>query len=353
MCHGVTLISPPHLSAQKSSYEHKIAAAENYSKLGTMSKIPPSEPPHSSANRPGRQFKHLDPNDPIDNAFIMVSIELVYVILFLRIFSKKKSHDRCTPLSPSRPPQVTQYNIPPTDAWRMSKASGEISNLYHRLRRWHAEQQKKSSHSTEESECAHGLVTLSSSDSTPSSLSSSSTTTINNQDTRTMKRRQETMKELIPSWMDPEKTSDSMSKRPKRRPAEVAREEFNNRLDKHYYESRYKQAFKAATLKYEKVGSADNFQGKKGTGIRAIINEANCELLSSPNDMKLTRSAIHSAISRGEFGVSPPKRGRKPVVNPVLTLALATHSTMIPVVWRRRVVGNQYEGGGVRADVGY
>ena len=161
------------------------------------------------------------------------------------------------------------------------------------------------------------------------------------------------MKELIPSWMDPEKTSDSMSKRPKRRPAEVAREEFNNRLDKHYYESRYKQAFKAATLKYEKVGSADNFQGKKGTGIRAIINEANSELLSSPNDMKLTRSAIHSAISRGEFGVSPPKRGRKPVVNPVLTLALATHSTMIPVVWRRRVVGNQYEGGGVRADVGY
>jgi hypothetical protein len=130
----VTLISPPHLSAQKSSYEHKIAAAENYSKLGTMSKIPPSEPPHSSANRPGRQFKHLDPNDPIDNAFIMVSIELVYVILFLRIFSKKKSHDHCSPFT-GGPPQVTQYNIPPMDAWRMSKASGEISNLYSRLRR--------------------------------------------------------------------------------------------------------------------------------------------------------------------------------------------------------------------------
>ena len=123
---------PPHLSAQKSSYEHKIAAAENYSKLSTMSKIPPSEPPHSSANRPGRQFKHLDPNDPIDNAFIMVSIE----ILFLRIFSKKNhmtTAHHC--LRHGGPPQVTQYNIPPMDAWRMSKASGEISNLYSRLRR--------------------------------------------------------------------------------------------------------------------------------------------------------------------------------------------------------------------------
>ena len=85
----MTLISPPHLSAKKSSYELKIAAPENYSKLVTMSKMPPSEPPHSSANRPGRQFKQLDPNDHIDNAFVIVSIELVDVKLFLRIFSKK------------------------------------------------------------------------------------------------------------------------------------------------------------------------------------------------------------------------------------------------------------------------
>ena len=95
----MTLISPPHLSAQKSSYDHKIAAAENYSKLGTMSKIPPSESPHSSANRPGRQFKQLDPIDPIDNAFVMVSIELVHVKLFLCIFSKKNhmtdAHHHC------------------------------------------------------------------------------------------------------------------------------------------------------------------------------------------------------------------------------------------------------------------
>ena len=122
-----------------------------------------------------------------------------------------------------------------------------------------------------------------------------------------------------------------MSKRSKRHSAEVVRMIYNTRINNHYYQNRYKEAFKAATLKHQQVGSKDNFQGQKGTGIHAIVNEANSEMLTSPNDVKLTQAAIHSAISRGEFGVSPPKRGRKPTIDPVLTYALATHSTMMQV----------------------
>ena len=273
-----------------------------------MSQLPPSKVTPNITKRPGRQFKELDPHDPVDNAFVMVSISHQFFVPF---FSKKNNpltgHRIVSFAAPS--PKVTQFNIPPSDAWRMSRAVGDMSGFYARLRRWREK--------TKSEECAHGLVLLSSSDGTPSSLSSASArasdsqsisvATKDTQDERTKKRRQDTMTELLPLWMDTDKTIE------------------------HYYQTRYKQAFKAATLKYQQEGSKDNFQGKKGTGIRAIVNKANNEMLASPNDMKLTRAAVHAAILRGEFGVSPPKRGRKPVVNPTLTFALATHSTMMQV----------------------
>ena len=52
-------------------------------------------------------------------------------------------------------------------------------------------------------------------------------------------------------------------------------------------------------------------QGKRGSGIRSIVKEISGEKLLSPNDKKLTRGAIFSAVSRGDIGVSPLKRGRR------------------------------------------
>ena len=60
------------------------------SELVTMSKIPPSELPPHSANRPGRRFKELDPNDPSDNAFLMVSLQ--FIVVNIIFFSKKRGN---------------------------------------------------------------------------------------------------------------------------------------------------------------------------------------------------------------------------------------------------------------------
>jgi hypothetical protein len=231
-----------------------------------MSQLPPSKVTPNITKRPGRQFKELDPHDPVDNAFVMVSIShQFFVPIFLKKNNPLTGHRIVSFAAPS--PQVTQFNIPPSDAWRMSRAVGDMSGFYARLRRWREK--------TKSEECAHGLVLLSSSDGTPSSLSSASArasdsqsvsvATKDSQDERTKKRRQDTMTELLPLWMDTDKTIESMTKRPKRRSAEVVRDIFNKRIDKHYYQTRYKQAFKAATLKYQQEGSKDNFQGKKGT----------------------------------------------------------------------------------------
>jgi hypothetical protein len=49
-------------------------------------------------------------------------------------------------------------------------------------------------------------------------------------------------------------------------------------------------------------------------------------MLSSPNDKKLTKSSVHRAVSRGQFGVSPVKNGRPSKVPPELTHGLVCHA---------------------------
>ena len=102
-------------------------------------------------------------------------------------------------------------------------------------------------------------------------------------------------------------------------------------MDKHYYDNRYKIAFKAATQQLWRNQLDNNSQGKRGHGLCAIVNKANQEMLSSPNDKKPTRSMLHNAMLRGDFGVSPPKIGRKPIVPHTLTYSLATNSTMMQI----------------------
>jgi hypothetical protein len=83
-------------------------------------------------------------------------------------------------------------------------------------------------------------------------------------------------------------------------------------------------------LKTNRSSDAGAGQPKKGKGIRAVIESVQKELLDSPNDIKITKGAIESALLRGDV-VSPLKKGRKVCIPQDLTYALATHSTMMQV----------------------
>ncbi len=72
--------------------------------------------------------------------------------------------------------------------------------------------------------------------------------------------------------------------------------------------------------------------GKRGTGIRTVLARINSDMLNSPNDKLLTKTTIHDAVSRGEFGVSPPRKAGKPtVVSHESTHATALHAVMMQV----------------------
>jgi hypothetical protein len=74
-----------------------------------------------------------------------------------------------------------------------------------------------------------------------------------------------------------------------------------------------------------------NSEGKRGTRLLAVISHINEEMLSSPNDKKLTKSSVHRAVSRGQFGVSPVKNRRQSKVPPELTHGLACHAVMLHI----------------------
>ena len=79
-----------------------------------------------------------------------------------------------------------------------------------------------------------------------------------------------------------------------------------------------------------------NSEGKRGTGLLAVVSRINEEMLSSPNDKKLTKSSVHRAVSRGQFGVSPVKNGRPSKVPPELYTKLASSLQMRKWYWKRQ-----------------
>jgi hypothetical protein len=46
-----------------------------------------------------------------------------------------------------------------------------------------------------------------------------------------------------------------------------------------------------------------------GTGLWAMVNRINKEMLNSPNNKKLAKSTIYDAVAWGDFGVLPLKNG--------------------------------------------
>jgi hypothetical protein len=112
----------------------------------------------------------------------------------------------------------------------------------------------------------------------------------------------------FPSWMNPEVARHSMTRRARKNLPHAHLSRLVKKMDKSYYQDRYKAAFKAATV----AGNIpESEKGKHGTGVDAICERINKEMLMSPADRKLAPSTVHCAIQRGEFGISPPTAGRK------------------------------------------
>jgi hypothetical protein len=83
-------------------------------------------------------------------------------------------------------------------------------------------------------------------------------------------------------------------------------------------------------LEIEANLSNQELYAKRGYGIRSIVDRLNETMLPSPNNKKLSLSAIERAVACGKF-VSPPRRGCPAIVPNQLTYALATHSTMMQI----------------------
>ena len=171
---------------------------------------------------------------------------------------------------------------------------------------------------------------------TPSSISSGSNsksaTTRTSERQKKRMRQEEVLKSFMPTWLDADKTLATLSKRSRRSSTNHAQDNFSDKIERTYRQQRFKVAFKEVQriLKNNRMSDTGTLQPKKGRGIRAVIDSVKKELLDSPNDMKLTKGAIESALLRGDE-VSPLKKGRKVRIPHELTYALATHSTMMQV----------------------
>lgn len=119
-----------------------------------------------------------------------------------------------------------------------------------------------------------------------------------------------------------------MTRQAQRTPAQVNKDQFDANAKKAFYNARHSAVHKKATVEAHANLTGRN-RGKKGYGLRAVVEKYNKEELTSPNDKKLNYQTVHDAIKRGEIGVSPPKKGRPKTVPDELTQGLATHATMM------------------------
>ena len=133
----------------------------------------------------------------------------------------------------------------------------------------------------------------------------------------------------IPSWLSREKTATTMAKRKKRKEAEMTRDNFAHKANTLYRNNKFKGVWKHATEEYHsnKTGPTPS---KHGFGALAVAKKYN-KLLASPGDKKIGKMALINALKRGEIGLSPRKQGRPTEVPRRLTMALATHATMMQV----------------------
>ena len=119
--------------------------------------------------------------------------------------------------------------------------------------------------------------------------------------------------------------------RRKRSTSEVNRDDFEAKAKKAYYSDRYTTAKKEATLTFQSYRNDPDKWGKRGFGVISVVNEVNNRMLSSPNDRKLTKSAVFDCVMEDAAGTTPKKLGRPSKIPSPLPLALAQHAVMLQV----------------------
>jgi len=141
----------------------------------------------------------------------------------------------------------------------------------------------------------------------------------------------------LPAWIDPNISAKMMTRRKRKSLTEAHSYRLTNQVSKMFRDDRYKNAYKACTaLLQPTMASEESSRGRLVTvnkssavSVRKAIDRINGEMLSSPNDRKLKKSTIFDAVQRGEFGVSPMKKGRPSTIPPELTHGLACHAVMM------------------------
>ena len=135
----------------------------------------------------------------------------------------------------------------------------------------------------------------------------------------------------LPSWLDRDKTQASMIVRKRRSASQVNRDDFEAKAKSAYYSKRYTAAKKEATLKFKSYRDDPEKWGKRGYGVVSVVNEVNNRMLTSPNDRKLSKSAVFDCVMADAAGTTPKKRGRPSKIPSPLPLALAQHAVMLQV----------------------
>ena len=136
--------------------------------------------------------------------------------------------------------------------------------------------------------------------------------------------------EMLPEWIARDPTTNVMSKRKKRTSKEVNQDTFSEQACKRFRNAKYSEALKGASKEYAEAQKGPN-KGKRGFGLRDIAQKWNDEKLNSPEQRKITKGSLGNAVVNGRVGLSPPKRGRPPVLPQEFTAALAVHATMMQV----------------------
>ena len=127
----------------------------------------------------------------------------------------------------------------------------------------------------------------------------------------TLRKARSAALDSIPEWMDRETTSSALGKRKKRTITQTAQDNFDCNAMSTYYHTRFNNAWKGGTTYYGEILANPKLRGKHGDGSRSIVKNINEKILNSPNDRKIKPLSFEGAVKRGEFGVYPPKRGRK------------------------------------------
>jgi hypothetical protein len=92
--------------------------------------------------------------------------------------------------------------------------------------------------------------------------------------------------DALPEWCDCDGTRKSMTCRQRKNLTQVHLSRLICQVKKHYYSAKYSARYKAATLAVQSTAGSKQY----GTGLWAMVNRINNQMLNSPNDKKLAKS---------------------------------------------------------------